>query len=312
MSMEGIRKNTVALLAVVTAVLAIASANPVKALGCSDSHWACANGSDLAFGKCLDWSGCQVCHSNWQEGCRERDARCDDIKEGNKTWNTPAKRIDGCSAPDEAGYNETFRAACNEHDVCYGTPGRTKGDCDSDFLKNMSTVCNNRVGGSLQGCIKAASAYAAAVGNRHEAQDGYKWGQEWAVNNHCNVPQARRLVFSRKSGSSSQIVSYWAGSALPQGGGGPVPDFVNPPQPAWIDVAAGGSHTIEYTKTQPIGLQNVFFNIIKNNDKDHAVCVVSAELHGDGTLTKATSNCPSSITVTTNHNDVVVSLPLQL
>lgn len=310
MSMEEIRKNTVALLAVVTAVLAIASAKPVKA-DCRDLHFACANGSEITFGMCLDWSGCHICHSNWQEACRERDVRCDDIQDGGKTWNTPAKRIDGCSVSG-GSYNQTFEPACNEHDVCYGTPGRRKEDCDADFYKNMATQCNNNNGRDVNSCMKGAAAYLAGVREHPDAQKGYNWGQEWAVDHHCNVPQARRLVFSRKPGSSSQTVSYWAGSALPQGGGGPVPDFVNPPQPAWIDVAAGGSHTIEYTKSQPIGLQNVFFNIIKNNDKDHAICVVSAELHGDGTLTKATSNCPSSITVTTNHNDVVVSLPLQL
>lgn len=302
---QGIRQNiwkAVWLAAVAT--LATVGVGPAAA-SCPDKHWACGNGSDLAFGTCISFpSGCKVCNSNWQDGCRRRDVRCDNGE-------TPAARRDGCSGG--RSNDLSFKPACDEHDTCYSTPGRSKASCDSEFLANMNTLCATFAFGGLGVCQAEAQVYYQAVRSAPQAQDGYNAGQAWAARVYCGLPPVpRKLVFSRKPGSSSQIVSYWAGSALPQGGGGPVPAFVNPPQPAWIDLPPGGEHTIEYTRFQPIGLQKVFFNIIKNNDKTHAVCVVSAELFGDGTLMRATSNCPSSITVTTNHNDVVVSLPLQL
>jgi hypothetical protein len=126
--------------------------------------------------------------------------------------------------------------------------------------------------------------------------------------------QPNKLVFQRGAGSSSQTVSYWAGSALPEGGGGPVPNFANPPQPAWADVELGGSHTIEYAGKQPIGLQDIFFSILLDGDKTNPVCTVSAKLHGDGAVTNATSNCPtaSQIVVATYGDHVAVMMPPEI
>lgn len=120
------------------------------------------------------------------------------------------------------------------------------------------------------------------------------------------------IVFSRQLGNSGQTVSYWAGSALPTGGGGPVPSFFNPPQPAWVDIPAGGSHAIQYASEQPADLQIVFFSIIKDNNKDHPVCTVSAELTKTGALTNAKSDCPASITMKSSPPKLTVNLPLQL
>ena len=48
-------------------------------------------------------------------------------------WNEPF-------VPDApGGFN--FETACQNHDDCYGTCGSEKGDCDSQFLKDMMSVC---------------------------------------------------------------------------------------------------------------------------------------------------------------------------
>ena len=44
--------------------------------------------------------------------------------------------------PDEPGGFD-FTQACQNHDDCYGTCGREKGDCDEDFLKDMNAVCES-------------------------------------------------------------------------------------------------------------------------------------------------------------------------
>ncbi len=94
---------------------------------------------------------------------------------------------------------------------------------------------------------------------------------------------ANSLVFQRGAGGSGQI-SYWAGSTLVTGGGGPVPAFDGPMQPAWVDLAAAGSHTIKYAAKQPISEQIIFFSIIPNDDKENPVGVVSFYLHQGGTV----------------------------
>lgn len=68
----------------------------------------------------------------------------------------------GCST-DISGYrlplrwNNAFRAACNNHDICYSTPGSSKNDCDRQFLAEMTRVCNSDSGPIL--CQAAASTY---------------------------------------------------------------------------------------------------------------------------------------------------------
>ena len=123
-----------------------------------------------------------------------------------------------------------------------------------------------------------------------------------------------KLVFQRGAGNSGQTISYWAGSSLIEGGGGPVPNFVNPPQPAWVDIPLQGSHMIEYASNQPIKEQNIFFNIITDNDKNNPVCVVTAKLQGNGTVTDASSNCAkgSQIVVKTYPDHVAVMLPSEI
>ena len=173
----------------------------------------------------------------------------------------------------------------------------------------MTMLCSQIPGRVSTSCIEMAAIFHGAVSKRHEAQKGYDSDQEWSGANHCGNTGARRLVFERASGRTSQSVAYWAESALPKGGGGPVPHFENPPQPAWIELEPGGSHSIHYSDTQPISLQTVFFKIIKDHRRDRSVCVVSADLNGNGTLTNARSDCTASISVRSEQDRVVVALP---
>lgn len=63
--------------------------------------------------------------------------------------NNPAPMVppDGCSspAPDglgpvfSAGYQTIFKAACDAHDICYGTLGSSKYSCDAALEINMIT-----------------------------------------------------------------------------------------------------------------------------------------------------------------------------
>lgn len=54
----------------------------------------------------------------------------------------------GCSTPGGIsvgwGNNELFRAACNNHDICYSTPGKSQSYCDKKFLSDMFEICGDR------------------------------------------------------------------------------------------------------------------------------------------------------------------------
>jgi hypothetical protein len=48
----------------------------------------------------------------------------------------------GCSNPLDFGdWNRVFENACNNHDICYTTPGNIKEHCDSQMLREMLRIC---------------------------------------------------------------------------------------------------------------------------------------------------------------------------
>lgn len=51
----------------------------------------------------------------------------------------------GCSTPIPLPLNILFREVCNNHDICYTTPGRPKSVCDDKFLVEMSRMCESRI-----------------------------------------------------------------------------------------------------------------------------------------------------------------------
>ncbi len=49
-----------------------------------------------------------------------------------------------------------FRVACNEHDACYDTLGKSKGDCDRAFHNRMLDICGRDHRTIFQRPLKAA------------------------------------------------------------------------------------------------------------------------------------------------------------
>ena len=81
-----------------------------------------------------------------------------------------------------------FHEPCNAHDICYGTCGNEKTNCDNEFLADMVVACNMKFGWSsispmpldlrakLTVCNSLASTYYTAVSAAGES--AYKAGQE--------------------------------------------------------------------------------------------------------------------------------------
>lgn len=62
-----------------------------------------------------------------------------------------------------------FSDACEQHDRCYETCGRSKAECDHEFERNMEAECRDAYpGGGIDylrrnSCIGIANTYAVAV-----------------------------------------------------------------------------------------------------------------------------------------------------
>ncbi len=71
--------------------------------------------------------------------------------------------------PDHPYFVFNFTAACQAHDDCYGCPGaragKTKKQCDRNFLSDMSSHCNNFIffPQAYISCMNAAFTYFYAV-----------------------------------------------------------------------------------------------------------------------------------------------------
>jgi len=73
-----------------------------------------------------------------------------------------------------------FRVACNEHDACYDTLGKSKQECDKAFHNRMLDICardHNTIAGILlkRPCNGRADAYYTGV--RDYGQDAYSKAQ---------------------------------------------------------------------------------------------------------------------------------------
>lgn len=81
--------------------------------------------------------------------------------------------------PDRPGGYD-FNAPCANHDKCYGTCGASKSDCDSQFLEEMQTVCEESANSS-QACMDLANIYYGAVNAL--GQDPFDQAQKDACGN---------------------------------------------------------------------------------------------------------------------------------
>ena len=76
-----------------------------------------------------------------------------------------------------------FTGACFNHDQCYQTCGKTKKECDKEFLDDMVTLCGKVafIPGWYAGCVAQAALYHAAVANSEQAKEGFEGSQDY----HC-------------------------------------------------------------------------------------------------------------------------------
>jgi len=58
-----------------------------------------------------------------------------------------------------------FTNECNNHDICYSTPGKPKAECDNQFRKATYAKCNNSSSNAVEklACKVVAEGYSKAV-----------------------------------------------------------------------------------------------------------------------------------------------------
>lgn len=150
-------------------------------LQCPDHWFRCGgDGTNIKVGTCLKGAGgCLFCDDNYSESCRKYDPSCSP---------SITTRIDGCSAPGpdiDIGPIGRFEKACNEHDVCYSTLGRSKKDCDTEFNANMVLICMATFPVGDPKCLADAATFFSGV--TLFGGSSYEKGQKWAQENcNCN------------------------------------------------------------------------------------------------------------------------------
>lgn len=96
-------------------------------------------------------------------------------------------RGDGCSAGSEP-WKSFFRSACNEHDICYSTPGNSRLYCGDVLLSRMEFMCDNYPSASslpkFPTCKDAAVTMATAVDVF--AASAFSNDQDYAEDTCCN------------------------------------------------------------------------------------------------------------------------------
>jgi hypothetical protein len=70
----------------------------------------------------------------------------------------------GCTLSPDNFYDISFKAACDTHDICYGS-STDRLDCDKQFLLNLISACIGGYGAGFQrdSCTAAAGTYYGGV-----------------------------------------------------------------------------------------------------------------------------------------------------
>lgn len=93
---------------------------------------------------------------------------CSCYESGYRSEQTKQREFDGCGWPSSAAFNNLdylfgvgekyrFTAACNNHDICYGTCRKNKAQCDTEFCRGLNSSCNLFTGNELVSCMEWAS-----------------------------------------------------------------------------------------------------------------------------------------------------------
>ena len=142
---------------------------------------------------------------------------------------------------------DTFRDACNTHDVCYCTPGKSQGDCDTEFRNNLLKSCSSTVSGFLDpSCEVFALGYYEAVSDL--GQSAYTAAQGTPPNGNILSCKAAAIdndelvvyVFMRNEGGASgeyEVKLYSEGGS----------EVDEEPDTSWTDVRSGGTHIFTLT-----------------------------------------------------------------
>ena len=119
---------------------------------CPDSTVSCSNGAVGWHGNSWNWekvrcersghnhcptppSANQMPHKSLAQGARFRNDLLSEGYANGCSWNP--------TDPASKSFKGVFRGACDEHDICYTTPGESKRTCDNNFEKNMAWSCTN-------------------------------------------------------------------------------------------------------------------------------------------------------------------------
>ena len=94
--------------------------------------------------------------------------------------------------PDRPPWLADFANACNHHDCCYGTCGKSKAECDSTFFEELLGACGLNPANLVSGigamyCAQIAGIYFAAVAGG--GADAYQAAQQDACDCCVNTCQ---------------------------------------------------------------------------------------------------------------------------
>lgn len=103
---------------------------------------------------------------------------CSCYESGYRSELTKRLEFDGCRWPSTAAFTNLdylfdigekyrFTAACNNHDICYGTCRKNKAQCDLEFCRGLNNTCTMFIGTAYTSCMEWASilcTYANSFG----------------------------------------------------------------------------------------------------------------------------------------------------
>ncbi len=71
--------------------------------------------------------------------------------------------VDGCTLVSDAPAGVSFTAACNDHDICYGTHALSRSKCDAVLYKELIQACNAHRSTNYYACLSWAGIYYLGV-----------------------------------------------------------------------------------------------------------------------------------------------------
>ena len=182
----------------------------------------------------FDSCGGSAPHISWVPVAGE--VQCEDRAAG---WDLLAALVQGEKF--DAKRKVQFWRACQAHDICYWTPGRSKRECDEAFLANLKRECNDAfprhglMGACRLGCAIWIGEYYYGGALTPESRDSYAEAQAEAYHVMTNLT-GRTLPGDTTSGVTAESLvgegCFWMNDK----GKCTVTDVI-----AWLEKGAPGS-----------------------------------------------------------------------